>query len=234
MVSREVVEEQERYRLRRLSEMGRAEPTTLRRVGQRFGSLGRSRWLRWLVRDALLAVLIAGAVLGVELWQEGSRFEQAQRLENLRFVRTSVATGDPVRKQFHGMDLEGTNLSGLNLAGASMFEADLSGAVLVLSDLTLAGLSHTDLRRANFGSAILRGTVLRGADLQGAFLRGADLTAADLTGADLKHAVLDGVDFSDADLSDAVLDGAWWETESPPVWPEGFVPPENPGPPWVD
>ena len=143
-------------------------------------------WERWrtvIVGDLLFAVVFGG-VLSVALalvtnHLEDERSERAERLENLRFVRTLSGEGDRDRP-LNGIDLAGQNVFGLELPGAQFDSANLSGARLALSDLTEADFSGADLSGADLRGATLSGADFQGADLSDAYLGGANLSGAKL------------------------------------------------------
>ena len=166
-----------------------------RRVGplRRFW---RSDWSKVILGDLLFAVLLGGALEYVADRSEEQRSARAERLEDLRFVRSLSGEVDRDRP-FTSLDLRGQNLSGLRLAGA-----DFRGRAL--NDTNLGA---TDLSGARFSCLLsLAGDFpVLCVDLGEAFLYGADLTGADLTGADMTDARVDNVDLTDADLTDADL-----------------------------
>jgi hypothetical protein len=165
---------------------------------------------RLTYRDLLISligsVLLAASVYIIETrrdrqfleWSERlemNRFEQAERLENTRFVRqVSLASPDGA-KPLEGLDLRGAGLAGLNLTDANLAYVDLTGADLTGADLTGANLFRSDLTDASLFNANLANT----------YLAEAKLTGADLSGADLA--------------------GVRWCKDQPPVWPSGFDPP---------
>jgi uncharacterized protein YjbI with pentapeptide repeats len=215
----------------------------------------RLGWWRdppWFVQILVAALLFAGLLGVVLLWGinriENRRAGEAERLENLRFVRTAAAERGADRElRFSGLDLQGMHLAGLDLSGADLTEADLTGANLNDVDLTGADLSSAvlasavltdaDLTSATLIFANLAGADLGGADLTDATLIEADLTAtnlafADLEGADLSFAMLADADlssallseavFADADVAGADLSGVRYgcnPTDLPPIWP---------------
>ena len=211
--------------------------------------LGWSRDPPWFVQILVAALLFAGLLGLVLLWGinriENRRANQAERLENLRYVRTAAAQRGADRElRFSGLDLRGMHLAGLDLSGADLSEADLTGANLTGADLTGADLTSAALTDANMTSATLifanlADADLGKADLTDATLIEADLTAtnlafADLEGADLSFAVLLDADlssaliseavFADADVAGADLSGVRYgcnPTDLPPIWPPG-------------
>ncbi len=177
----------------------------------------------WLAREAVTALVVAVVAGGLAFWitesQEEERFARENARENLRFVRTATAEPNDMRRwrSFRGIYLEKVNLSGLDLR-----EADFSGA----------NLSRAVLEGANISGASLRGADLSGADLFDTNLRGVNLTGANLAGAHISEAYIYGANLTDvnltgANLTDADLTGTYWDPTDPPMWPEGFTPPEN-------
>ena len=216
--------------------------------------LGWSRDPPWFVQILVAALLFAGLLGVVLLWGinriENRRADQAERLENLRYVRTAAAQRGADRElRFSGLDLQGMHLAGLDLSGADLTganlnDADLAGADLTSADLTSAVLTSATLTDANLTSATLIFANLAGADLGAADLTDATLIEADLTAANLAFADLEGADLSfavlvDADLSSALISEAVFAeadvagadlsgvrygcnpTDLPPIWPSG-------------
>lgn len=132
---------------------------------------------------------------------------------DLRGIRISVASANPVRLRAEQPDLTGAWVSNMDLDGLTIRSAAFSRFSRV--SLRMADLSNGDFRGAVFGG----GTDLRGANLAGADLRGAEFDAADLRGADLRGVKADLARFSRAgvcmaDLSGASLRGAEWSNSS--------------------
>ena len=218
----------------------------------------------------MVALLIAALVLVGQKWVDDSRADrdhaiaaeqnrQAQRLENLRFVRDR--SSPDVQNQprpFAGLDLAGMNLAGLYLIGADFSAADLEGANLSLTELAAPapvpkpepapvpqfepGLDTPDASGA-LGSLGLpfpigsptdfTGANLCSADLTGANLQGANLTRANLSGADLTVTLLFETNLAGADLSNTVLQQEFLTDvsyDSSTIWPDGFTPPPLPIP----
>ena len=217
-----------------------------------FGTVGNPSW--W-IRDIVVALLIALVVLGGQKWVDDSRADrdraiaadqnrQAQRLENLRFVRDRSSLGDQDQpRPFAGLDLAGTNLAGLYLRGADFSAADLEGANLNLTDLAAPapqpkpeppGVDTPDapgsfgLFRPIGSPTDFTGANLCGADLTGANLRGANLTRANLSGADLfatdlSETRLVGADLTNTELMQELMVGVDYDSST--IWPDGFTPP---------
>ncbi|WP_286274096.1 pentapeptide repeat-containing protein [Mycobacterium antarcticum] len=205
-------------------------------------------WLRsppWWFRDVVIAGLIATVLLFSQKAVDDERAirdrdiaatqaSQAERLENLRFVRDRSSGQDQAGfRAFGGFDLTDMNLSGLILRGADFSAADLEGSNLSGTDLSWPRLDLTgESRFLNFGTrSDLTGANLCHAKLSRATFDFALLTRANMTGADVRGTVLDWADLSGADLSGANLDGAsmkgvYYDTTT--VWPKGFRPPELP------
>jgi uncharacterized protein YjbI with pentapeptide repeats len=128
--------------------------------------------------------------------------EEAERLENLRFVRER-SNKESSERPYTNMDLVGQNLAKLNMANADLENANLSEAFMPGADL-----SGANLRTANLFGALLGGANLDEADFLGADLRGTNLENASLRGTSL---------------------GATCHDETT-KWPKNFVaPPSEPG-----
>lgn len=214
-----------------------SDPTDARKSGEnpstmrpRFPSMLLRVWRKphWLVRDGVLALLVGALLLGSQLYfdnrathrGEGRAHlaaDQAERRENLRFVRDHSSTA-LVDRPFAGIDLRGQNLQGLHLVGAVFTGAHLEGVDFEVADLESADLT----------SALLHGAKLTYADLRGAHLVGSDLTEADLSGADLRHASIKGANLTGANLENVHWDGLCYGDGT--IWPNGFqTPPEAEG-----
>jgi uncharacterized protein YjbI with pentapeptide repeats len=212
----------------------------------------------WLIRDIVVALLIALLVLLGQKWVDDSRADrdraiaadqnrQAQRLENLRFVRDRSSRGDQDQpRPFAGLDLAGMNLAGLYLRGADFSAADLEGANLNLTDLAAPapgpkpepgpdapgapgslGLSFPTGSPTDFTGANLCSTGLTGANLQGANLTRANLSGADLRATNLSETDLIGADLSGTQLKQELLRGVSYDNST--IWPDGFAPPPSAG-----
>lgn len=148
------------------------------------------------IREVLIGVGAAAliAFLGVAYTTitDDRRAEQAERLENLRFIRERSDEKLETPRPFNGMDLTGQNMAGLFLYDA---------------DIALAALPDANLLRAILARADLSGTDLSGANLVGTDFTEAILDQAVLTGADLTEAMVDSASFEGANLSDANLLG---------------------------
>jgi len=102
---------------------------------------------------------------------------QAEVLENTRFVRQAATSTGTAAKPFASINLHGGQLAGLELlctGGHRVGCADFSGA---------------DLREANLAGTLLPGGHLGHADLRGATLDGVDFSHASLDGANLDRVV---------------------------------------------
>ena len=211
------------------------------------------RWSAWWRRHrdevirscmiALVAGVAAGAAVSVATARQieqlvdrqeqlsRERAQQAEVLENTRFVRDRVADSGGLLP-FTRLNLRGADLAGLPLgcdpsAGesrcATLIDADLVDADLTGSDLSGANLFNADLTGADLSNASLIGanliyTTLVDAALVNAHLEQAALISADLAGADLTDADLSGADLSDADLT-----GVCYNADT--TWPVGFSAP---------
>lgn len=190
----------------------------------------RTRFLRHYSvssRDLTVGVvsgtLVAVLTLFAQALIDNSRDTEAERRENLRFVREQSAGGEAGEVSFRSIDLGERNLSGLglreamltdsNLINANLVRVDLSGAQLIRAELSGADLQSATLIGTHFGDARMVNVNLRNADLtdahiSGAHLLGGDLRNATLVNAQLYNADLSGVDLRGADLTGAVFDDA--------------------------
>lgn len=125
--------------------------------------------------------------------------EEAERRENLRFVRER-SNRDSLERPYTNIDLVGQNLAKLNMANADLENARLTEAFMP--------------------SVNLSGANLRTADLSGALLGGANLENADFLGADLR-----GTNLENATLQGAVLEATCYDQAT--KWPTGFAPPPS-------
>lgn len=114
---------------------------------------------------------------------------QAEVLENTRFLRQQATSTEKTPKPFANMNLIGAELGGLYLSCSEVFP-----------ELGCADFRKADLREANLDSAYLSGATFKDADLHKA-----NLTSADLNRADLRSANLGGTDFTDAEFRHAKL-----------------------------
>lgn len=142
------------------------------------------------LRDLFVAVVGGLVVLGAQAGIDDKRDAEADRRENLRFIREQSANGNADKVSFRGIDLSNRNLGGLNLEGADLQGADLSGA-----DLTETHLQDADLSHANLSGTVLEGTLLHGAELRYADLRNA-LLGANFNGASLSNTDMRGIRWS--------------------------------------
>jgi len=176
-----------------------------------------------LIRDGLIAVVLAGVGVGAAFWIASRQDQLARDLEtaseiqeNVRFVR-QVAIDPQAAKPFRGLNLHGAYLARLDLGYESRHnpnncaefeEADLGDALLYGTDLTLANLTSAKLAGANLFIAHLANANLHGADLTNA-----NLSSADLRGANLSVAILSGANLQEVCFDDKTLS------------PDGFTPP---------
>ena len=83
----------------------------------------------WWVRDVLIAGVLALIVLWAQLMsdanfadreaeREAQRAEQAEQLENLRFIRQNSGSSTETLRPFRGMEMPGIDLDYLDLTGA--------------------------------------------------------------------------------------------------------------------
>lgn len=146
------------------------------------------------IRDVVVAVL-SGAVVAIgtlyaQALIDDRREEEADRRENLRFLRELAADGKIGQVSFNGLDLEERNLRGLKLAGADLDRAnlkgtdlsatDLSGASLELADLTDAWMIKTNLNEAFLSSTDLSSATVE-ADLSKTFMINVKVHGTDLS-----------------------------------------------------
>jgi hypothetical protein len=220
----------------------------------------------WLVRDVLIALLVLGSVATVQIIADDARSHDdnelaaqrdehdnklavqrdadAQRLENLRFVRDRASATYLVRP-FRKLDLQDMNLAGLELRAA-----DFSSADLTLADLTGSNFQSIPIavppghpNRPGSTSSVrpgpipsvpvslmvgtnLCGAVLTGTNFDGAWLINANFGTADLRFTMLTNAFLYGADLSHAQLPDAssqFLANVHYDNST--KWPKGFRPP---------
>ncbi len=203
----------------------------------------------------LAGSLVSFGLFVFESRREERQASLSERLENLRFVREIASSNPEGSKPFAGLDLKGTqlagldlrdadlngahlegaNLSGTDLTGAGLAGANLVGANLVNSILTNADLSFADLQGANLNLVNLDGSSLFGTNLTDAILMDSSVIAADFLGADFTGADLTGIDFSSVPTDIEGVEFSWFGdanftqscyTETPPIWPDTFDPPE--------
>lgn len=209
----------------------------------------------WLVRDGLLALVFGGLLLGLqvrmderlserELAIENARAKQAERLENLRYVRER--SDDPtgleggIYKSFENLDLTGMNLSGLNLPRSLFWRAtldrtDFTSARLEGSSFgTTTGLGPSGTAEgAIFRSARLERAMFYswdgdGADLSGAVFDDTEFMGGSYNGTRFAEAFFFDTDLWDIDLSrTSGLETAHFEGDCfrNVIWPAGFEPP---------
>lgn len=146
-------------------------------------------------RPQVQAGLIAGFIVALVTFLtqyaiDDMRASDANRQENLRFIRDKSSTDD-LDRPFAGLDVKGLNLRGLQLRDANFQSANLAS-----TDLSLTDLSGANLMDARLNNARLNSTDLSGANLAIAHLHGADLAFSDLSNAVLweaSGAILDGL-----------------------------------------
>jgi uncharacterized protein YjbI with pentapeptide repeats len=157
---------------------------------------------------------------------------QAEVLENTRFVRSVAMSGGWRWKPFAHINLSGAELGGLNLQcvnwrtligcanflGADLHEANLTdtnlrGAGLSKADLHKATLDEADLTNANLSEANLTGVTgkahvrFRSAGLGGTTLFQARLADNDFRDADFLNGNADEADLTSANFHHAHLEG---------------------------
>ena len=140
---------------------------------------------------------------------------QAEVLENIRFVRQIATSREKTAKPFASINLQGAELAGLFLTCADVrhhvgcadfSKANLHEANLTQTKLDGADLRQADLRNANLTLAAFGDAGLMEANLDGVVTRepggnlggGASFRDAVLVGATLVHAQIDHSDFTDA------------------------------------
>lgn len=176
-------------------------------------SAGRILGMRELATGLISGSLVALLTVVVQAGIDDRREEQADRRENIRFVREQAAAGTAGKGSFRDMDLAGANLSGLELAGADFTGARLTGADLAYANLSEAQLIDADLTRARLTGARLDGASLAAARMVGTHLDGPDLNNDDLAErdlpgggpADLQYANLSGAYICDTDFTGVTL-----------------------------
>jgi uncharacterized protein YjbI with pentapeptide repeats len=211
----------------------------------RFGAVG-TWWQRQkgdLVKDVIIGFLV-GVVLFLGACWWDARLEarqdalssaiasrqddlardlanQAEVLENTRFVRSIATSTEATPKPFTGMNLGGAELAGLPLqctdlkrhrGCADFSEADLSEANLARTDLGGAIIYHADVHQATLDGANFDGAILDRANLDGVVTRrnsSASFRGARLDGATLIHARLYDHDFSGASFIHGKADEAY-------------------------
>jgi hypothetical protein len=171
------------------------QPPSPPRTG--FFGFSRQRWKEILLRDVVIAALLGLVFFGVSHWFEQQRASQAERLENLRFVR-DVATRESGPMPFRNLNLEAMKLNGLRLPCRDDPTASQESC-FYKADFTDANLSGADMRLMD--------------------LTGADFTDADLSGADLRESDLSGAIMTGAEMDDVQLQGACENGTT--AWPEG-------------
>ncbi len=206
------------------------KPNPLRRMWNLFNKPDPPWWVPATATALLVAVAVVGATAIVDdrradrdNLQHDADLNQAQVLENLRFVReyansqrqfpagqnagTNVGGGTcppsrhpsaAVRQSFESINLSGQNLAFLQLPNTNFARANIDGGRLVGVVLT----PNSELSGASLIEAILVD-----GDLSEASLINTDLTNADLHGARLCGANLAGAKLAGANLSNAVLTG---------------------------
>lgn len=150
------------------------------------------------VRDLIVAVL-SGAVVAIgtlyaQAFVDDRREEEADRRENLRFLRQLAADGKAKQVSFNGIDLQERDLRKLKLAGVDLDHANLKGADLLATDLSGASLIRTDLNDAWLIDTKLNEALLRSTDLSGATV------ATDLSNTFMTNVKLHGTDLSEAKM----------------------------------
>ena len=142
---------------------------------------------------------------------------QAEVLENTRFVRSIATSKEETPKPFASINLRGAELGGLNLGcnprtlmGCADFrKADLQEANLTTAGFAGAGFWEADLRKANLTGTDFSSAFFKDANLDGvAAPRAGTFHGARLVRTTFVQARLEGADFSDAQFSDAKADRA--------------------------
>jgi hypothetical protein len=148
---------------------------------------------------------------------------QAEVLENTRFVRQIAMSKEETLKPFPSINLRGAELGALDLGCTTMrrglgcadfTRADLQEANLTSTLLFGASLREADLRKANLTSTVLSNALFLRSDLggvttvepaifEGAEMIGTTLVQAQLNGADFRHAHINEANADDAHLSNA-------------------------------
>ncbi len=142
---------------------------------------------------------------------------QAEVLENTRFVRSIATSKEETPKPFASINLRGAELGGLGLGcnprtlmGCADFRiADLREANLTTASFGGAGFWEADLRKANLTGTDFSSAFFKDANLDGAAaVQPAGFQRALLVRTTLVQARLEGADFSDARFSDVKADEA--------------------------
>jgi uncharacterized protein YjbI with pentapeptide repeats len=142
---------------------------------------------------------------------------QAEVLENTRFVRSIATSKEETPKPFASINLHGGELGGLNLGcnprtllGCADFrKADLQEANLTTASFAGAGFWDADLRKANLTDTDFSSAFFKDANLDGAAaVQSAGFQDAFLIRTTFVQARLEGAHFSDARFSDVKADQA--------------------------
>jgi uncharacterized protein YjbI with pentapeptide repeats len=142
---------------------------------------------------------------------------QAEVLENTRFVRSIATSKEDTPKPFASINLHGAELGGLNLGcsprtllGCADFrKADLQEANLTTASFAGAGFWEADLRKANLTDTDFSSAFFKDANLDGAAtVQSAGFQDALLVRTTFVQARLAGTHFSHAMLSDVKADEA--------------------------
>jgi uncharacterized protein YjbI with pentapeptide repeats len=140
---------------------------------------------------------------------------QAEVLENTRFVRSIATSKEETPKPFASINLHGAELGGLNLGcnprtllGCADFrKADLQEANLTTASFAGAGFWDADLRKANLTDTDFSSTSFKDANLDGAAtVQSAGFQSARMIRTTFVQSRLERASFSDATLSEVKAD----------------------------
>jgi hypothetical protein len=181
----------------------------LRGVGRTLRDEWWKRWPEVILRDVAIAAILGGAFFLAASCSEGRRASQAERLENLRFLRevamretgattspepqsdttqsgdVATSASEPKPWPFRYLDLQGMALNGLRFPcrDETVLEVCFLKADFTHANLRGADMRFMDLTGADFTDADLRDAKLEGSVLSGAIMTGADMAGAELRGA---------------------------------------------------
>jgi uncharacterized protein YjbI with pentapeptide repeats len=142
---------------------------------------------------------------------------QAEVLENTRFVRSIATSKEETPKPFASINLRGAELGGLNLGcsprtllGCADFrKSDLQEANLTTASFAGAGFWEADLRKANLTGTDFSAAIFKDANLDGAAtVQSAGFQRALLIRTTFVQARLERAAFSNANLTDVKADEA--------------------------
>ena len=219
-----------------------------------FGFLQSGAEREDVARVEVGGALVNGVVISLGLLSLERHIKQAvtERQTREQYQLALAMERDLTDRDFSGLKLsnlrlEGRDLHGSRFRGADLSRVDLSLATLKESDFSYADLRHAVLRGANLSNAEFDGADLSEADLRGADLSGAEMGTAKLSGASLPEVTISGTNMLLTNLGSfkgdstqsgwylaaktnrlaASLIHAKWDPANPPIWPDGYTPPDN-------